>query len=211
MRWGPISRVCSARRFPAASCLRCSASSDEPLPATPESGRRARAALGLKTPSRATPAGGRNSGSEMTDAVGETDGRIKTIQRAPQLLPRTVVYDVELILGLPPAIAAVSGLNASYGAWLCGLQGNRISKQGQQLGQVAIIPTGAHEFSAQRPFGSFLLNDVQRHMSQDRKIVRTVTYACPNLVFVHDDIQTPVQPVLHPPMRAHDFIEAVRR
>jgi maleylacetate reductase len=52
------------------------------------------------------------SGSEMTDAVGETDGRIKTIQRAPQLLPRTVVYDVELTLGLPPAIAAVSGLNA---------------------------------------------------------------------------------------------------
>jgi hypothetical protein len=41
--------------------------------------------------------------------------------------------------------------------------------------------------------------------------VRTVTHACPILVFVHDDIQTPVQPVLYPPMRARDLVEAFGR
>jgi maleylacetate reductase len=52
------------------------------------------------------------AGSEMTDYVGETDGGIKTLRRAPQLLPRTVIYDAESTLGLPPVIAGVSGLNA---------------------------------------------------------------------------------------------------
>lgn len=52
------------------------------------------------------------SGSEMTAILGETrDGR-KTTRTDPALLPRTVVYDVELTLALPPRTSAVSGLNA---------------------------------------------------------------------------------------------------
>jgi alcohol dehydrogenase class IV len=52
------------------------------------------------------------SGSEMTDILGETfDGR-KTTRRAPDILPETVIYDVELMLSLPVEIAGVSGMNA---------------------------------------------------------------------------------------------------
>jgi alcohol dehydrogenase class IV len=37
---------------------------------------------------------------------------VKTTQRTPRVLPEVVVYDVDLTLGLPPAIAATSGMNA---------------------------------------------------------------------------------------------------
>ena len=52
------------------------------------------------------------SGSEMTAVVGMTEGGQKKTQRDPRILPRTVVYDPELTLGLPPATSAASGMNA---------------------------------------------------------------------------------------------------
>jgi len=53
------------------------------------------------------------AGSEMTQILGETaQGSAKTI-RAPTVLPNTVVYDVELTLGVAPRLSAVSGLNAT--------------------------------------------------------------------------------------------------
>lgn len=52
------------------------------------------------------------AGSEMTPILGETDNGIKTTQRSPKVLPETVIYDVDLTLDLPPAIAGVSGMNA---------------------------------------------------------------------------------------------------
>lgn len=52
------------------------------------------------------------AGSEMTPVLGETkDGR-KTTQRDPRIRPQTVIYDVELTLELPVAIAVNSGMNA---------------------------------------------------------------------------------------------------
>ena len=52
------------------------------------------------------------AGSEMTPILGETaDGR-KTTQRGPRILPETVIYDVDLTLGLPVAISVTSGINA---------------------------------------------------------------------------------------------------
>lgn len=52
------------------------------------------------------------AGSEMTPILGETaDGR-KTTQRSPRILPETVIYDVDLTLGLPAAISVTSGINA---------------------------------------------------------------------------------------------------
>lgn len=52
------------------------------------------------------------AGSEMTPILGETaDGR-KTTRRTPDVLPETVIYDVELTLSLPPALSATSGINA---------------------------------------------------------------------------------------------------
>jgi alcohol dehydrogenase class IV len=52
------------------------------------------------------------AGSEMTPILGETEGGRKRTRRLPEVLLRTVVYDVDLTLTLPPAVSVVSGLNA---------------------------------------------------------------------------------------------------
>lgn len=52
------------------------------------------------------------AGSEMTPILGETEGRRKTTRRLPEVLPDTVVYDVDLTLTLPAATSVVSGVNA---------------------------------------------------------------------------------------------------
>lgn len=52
------------------------------------------------------------AGSEMTPVLGETEGRRKTTRRLPQVRVRTVLYDVELTLTLPPPVSVVSGVNA---------------------------------------------------------------------------------------------------
>ena len=52
------------------------------------------------------------AGSEMTDILGETAEGRKTTRRDPAIRPETVIYDVALTMGLPPALTASSGLNA---------------------------------------------------------------------------------------------------
>jgi alcohol dehydrogenase class IV len=52
------------------------------------------------------------AGSEMTPILGETKDGVKTTQRTLKVLPEVVIYDVDLTLRLPPAIAATSGMNA---------------------------------------------------------------------------------------------------
>ena len=52
------------------------------------------------------------AGSEMTPILGETRGGIKTTRRSRDLVPDTVIYDVDLTLGLPPELSASSGMNA---------------------------------------------------------------------------------------------------
>ncbi|MEX0853538.1 MAG: maleylacetate reductase [Bauldia sp.] len=52
------------------------------------------------------------AGSEMTDLLGETAGGEKKTRRDPKIRPETVVYDVELTLGLPPKLSVTSALNA---------------------------------------------------------------------------------------------------
>lgn len=52
------------------------------------------------------------SGSEMTTILGMTEGGLKTTVRDPKVLPRTVIYDPRLTLGLPTALSAASGMNA---------------------------------------------------------------------------------------------------
>ena len=52
------------------------------------------------------------SGSEMTTILGMTEGGAKKTLRDPKVLPRTVIYDPALTLGLPVAISAASGMNA---------------------------------------------------------------------------------------------------
>ncbi|MBR0911561.1 maleylacetate reductase [Bradyrhizobium japonicum] len=52
------------------------------------------------------------AGSEMTDILGETARGEKVTRRDPSILPETVIYDVDLTLTLPAALAITSGLNA---------------------------------------------------------------------------------------------------
>jgi len=52
------------------------------------------------------------AGSEMTPIYGLTEDGIKKTGRDRKVLPKTVIYDPELTLTLPPAIAGPSGMNA---------------------------------------------------------------------------------------------------
>jgi maleylacetate reductase len=52
------------------------------------------------------------AGSEMTPIWGLTAGGEKKTGRDPRVLPRSVIYDSELVAGLPPRIAGPSGMNA---------------------------------------------------------------------------------------------------
>ncbi|MBB3184932.1 alcohol dehydrogenase class IV [Halomonas fontilapidosi] len=52
------------------------------------------------------------AGSEMTPILGETKEGLKTTQRTLEVLPETVIYDVDLTLGLPVGMSGTSGLNA---------------------------------------------------------------------------------------------------
>ena len=52
------------------------------------------------------------SGSEMTPMWGRTSDGVKRTGMDARVLPRAVVYDPELCAGMPPMLAAASGMNA---------------------------------------------------------------------------------------------------
>jgi maleylacetate reductase len=52
------------------------------------------------------------AGSEMTPVWGLTEGGVKRTGRDPRVLPRSVLYDPELTLTLPPELSVTSGMNA---------------------------------------------------------------------------------------------------
>jgi alcohol dehydrogenase class IV len=52
------------------------------------------------------------AGSEMTPILGETKDGLKTTVRSNDVLPESVIYDVDLTLSLPASLAATSGINA---------------------------------------------------------------------------------------------------
>ncbi|CAN5654343.1 maleylacetate reductase [soil metagenome] len=52
------------------------------------------------------------AGSEMTPIYGLTEAGVKKTGKDPRVLPRTVIYDPELTLGLPVAMSVSSGINA---------------------------------------------------------------------------------------------------
>jgi alcohol dehydrogenase YqhD (iron-dependent ADH family) len=52
------------------------------------------------------------AGSEVTPILGETVGCRKTTIRDPNLLPKVVLYDVDLTLTLPGPLSMTSGINA---------------------------------------------------------------------------------------------------
>ncbi len=52
------------------------------------------------------------AGSEVTPILGQTENGVKTTLRSPAVLPESVIYDVELTVGLPVGISITSGINA---------------------------------------------------------------------------------------------------
>lgn len=52
------------------------------------------------------------AGSEMTPIIGELKDGLKTTQSSLDVLPETVVYDVDLTMTLPPGLSGTSGINA---------------------------------------------------------------------------------------------------
>ena len=52
------------------------------------------------------------AGSEMTPIYGLTENGLKRTGRDPRVLPKTVLYDPQLSLQLPPGVSAASGMNA---------------------------------------------------------------------------------------------------
>ena len=52
------------------------------------------------------------AGSEATSILGETIGNVKHTQRSEKILPETILYDVDLTIGLPVSVSMASGLNA---------------------------------------------------------------------------------------------------
>ncbi|WP_433887408.1 maleylacetate reductase [Streptomyces sp. CA-111067] len=52
------------------------------------------------------------AGSEVTPVLGETVDGTKTTLRSPEVLPETVIYDVDLTLSLPVGITVTSALNS---------------------------------------------------------------------------------------------------
>jgi maleylacetate reductase len=52
------------------------------------------------------------AGSELTPTLGETANGRKTTRSAPEIRPGTVIYDVDLTLGLPPETTVCSAVNA---------------------------------------------------------------------------------------------------
>jgi maleylacetate reductase len=58
------------------------------------------------------------AGSEMTPVWGLTEGGRKRTGRDQRVLPRSVLYDPELTLSLPPTLSATSGINAiAHAVW----------------------------------------------------------------------------------------------
>ncbi|GJI87606.1 maleylacetate reductase [Duganella hordei] len=52
------------------------------------------------------------AGSEMTPVYGITEAGVKKTGRDTRVLPKSVIYDPELTLSLPPALSVTSGINA---------------------------------------------------------------------------------------------------
>jgi maleylacetate reductase len=52
------------------------------------------------------------AGSEMTPIFGITEGGLKKTGRDPRVLPKTVIYDPTLTVGLPVELSVTSGMNA---------------------------------------------------------------------------------------------------
>jgi maleylacetate reductase len=80
------------------------------------------------------------AGSEVTPIYGITEGGLKKTGKDARVLPRTVIYDPELTLGLPVTMSVTSGINAIAHAaeGLYSVEGNPIMDVLAQEGIAAL-------------------------------------------------------------------------
>ncbi len=71
------------------------------------------------------------AGSEATPILGQTENGAKTTLKSERVLPEAIVYDAELITGLPVSMTVTSGLNAMAHAVeaLYAQDANRLSRE----------------------------------------------------------------------------------
>src|SRR5215831_17107019 len=89
------------------------------------------------------------------------------------------------------------------------LQGNRISKLSDKLGQICVIPACELELSTQGRLGVVLSHDVESHVAQDGEIVGSVVEAISGLILIHNDVEAPMESIFDAPMGTHDIGEAL--
>jgi maleylacetate reductase len=85
------------------------------------------------------------SGSEATSIWGMSDGERKFTGKDVRVLPRTIVYDPDLTLALPPAVSAASGMNALAHC----VEGLWVADRTPLL--VALATDAAHRFAENLP------------------------------------------------------------
>ncbi len=80
------------------------------------------------------------AGSESTPILGQTEQGRKTTLRSNKVLPRTIVYDVDLTLGMPAHLSVVSGMNAMAHAVeaLYAMDGNPVTSLFAEQGIAAL-------------------------------------------------------------------------
>src|SRR3954454_15145048 len=94
---------------------------------------------------------------------------------------------------------------------MCRGQGNRISDLGEDFGEERVLPSCPLDLDAQGAFGGLLADEIEGHVAEDGEVVGTVIQAVSGIVFVHDDVEAPVQAVLDRPVRAGGVAEALGR
>src|SRR4051794_20774218 len=92
-----------------------------------------------------------------------------------------------------------------------GRQGNRISDLGEDFGEICVLPSRPLDLDAQGALGRLLANEIEGHVTEDSEVVGAIIQAISGIVFVHDDVEAPVQAVFDRPVRAGDMAEALGR
>lgn len=99
-------------------------------------------------------------------------------------------------LGITSRRPPIAGSRKSISRVTCSFRDDTsataVLRRGEKSGEELVISTGKVELAAQGDFGSVVLHQVQRHVAQDREIVRAIVVAAPGLILVHDDVENPV-------------------
>jgi hypothetical protein len=76
------------------------------------------------------------------------------------------------------------------------MQGNRISDLGENFGEVCVLPSRPLDLDAQGALGQLLPDEIEGHVAEDGEVVGAIIQAISGIVFVHNDVEAPVQAVL---------------